>query len=305
MPKIGSQKLKCNILQFNALLTKSSKTPNERPNNVYHLLANYASVNSATPVQLNGVNDGQFTQNNNAFIFTELYLLMGVFHSGLATVYADINDPTLNAINPFQIYPINAALAPSSNPNVMDLRQAPQLIPMNEQFMARANNAAGGAAANIQLWWIQANGPGVPDWSIRPGTPQNPRTFALFTCTVALTVGVWSPLVQVNFPNPLKGGAYQINGANLVCANGTAYRWMFPKQPLYAGRKLQAGGLCDAAYGNNPLRFGSGWLGGQGRFNYFEPPQIQIIANATTGSATYTGYMDLTYLGDMGAGIVP
>jgi hypothetical protein len=156
------------------------------------------------------------------------------------------------------------------------------------------------------LWWIQAASGGQPDWTVRPGTIANPRTMAIFTATITLTVGVWSPLAAITFTNPLRGGAYQVNDTFLVCANGTAFRWQFPKQPLVAGRKLYPGGLCDAAYGNNPPeRWRNTWLGGMGRFNYFEPPQIQVIGNATTGSTTYTGYMDMTWLGDMGAGIVP
>jgi hypothetical protein len=272
---------------------------------MYHLLANYASVNSATLVQLNAVADGQFTTQNNAYIFTEPYTLSGIYASGATIAIAQINDPLLNAVNNFQIYPTNKSLTPASNPNVVDLRRAPQTIPQNEQFMAQAANSAGGAEATLMLWWISAMGGGGVDWSVKPGTAQNPNTLAIFTATIVLTVGVWSPLVAITFTNPLKGGAYQVNGTELVCANGTAYRWMFPKQPLYVGRKLQAGGLCEAAYGNVPLRFGPDWLGGQGRFNYFEPPQIQALGNATTGSTTYTGYMWLTYLGDPGVGIVP
>lgn len=273
---------------------------------MYHLLANYASINSATPVQQNAVVDGQFTAQNNAYIFTEPYDLMAVYQSGLATAYADINDATLNAINLFQVYPINAALAPASNPNVMDLHRGPVRIPMNEQFMARANNAAGGAAANLQLWWIKPSGGGGNDWPIMPGTQQNPRTIAIFTTSITLTVGVWSPLANITFTNALRGGAYQVNKCNLICANGTAFRFMFPKQPLYSGRKLQSGWLCEAAYGNIPSStFNPEWLGGMGRFNYFEPPQIQAIGNASTGATTYTGYMDITYLGDPGTGIVP
>jgi hypothetical protein len=272
---------------------------------VYHLLANYSSVNSATLVQLNSVADGQFTQQNNAFIFTEPYNLMAIYASGATIAIAQINDPLLNAINKLQIYPTNKALAPATNPNVMYLGDAPQTVPQNEQFMAQAANSAGGAEATLMLWWIAPPNGGGVDWSIKPGTAINPRTLAVFTATITLTVGVWSPLVAITFTNPLKGGAYQINSTKLICANGTAFRYMFPKQPLYVGRKLQAGALCEAAYGNVPWDKGTNWLGGQGRFNYFEPPQIQAIGNASTGSTTYTGYMDLTYLGDPGVGMVP
>jgi hypothetical protein len=272
---------------------------------MYHLLANFASVNSATVVQLNGVADGQFTQQNNAFIFTEPYNLMAAYASGATIAIAQINDPLLNSVNNFQIYPANKNLTPVTNPNVMDLRKAPQTIPMNEQFMAQAANSAGGAEATIMLWWIAPPNGGGVDWSVKPGTAQNPRTLAVFTATIVLTVGVWSPLVAITFTNPLKGGAYQINSTMLIAASGAAYRWMFPKQPLYVGRKLQAGNLCEAAYGNVTMKFGPDWMGGQGRFNYFEPPQIQAIGNATVGSTTYTGYMDLTYLGDPGIGLVP
>jgi hypothetical protein len=272
---------------------------------VFHILANYAAVNSATLVQLNACADiAGYTAQNSAFVLVENYSLVGVFASGANMVQAQINDAYLNAINPFQIYPVNLALAPASNPNFLDLRQAPQAIPLNEQFMAQSRNAAGGAEAHLMLWWIRAD-PSPVNWQVVPGTVQNPRTFAIATATIVLTVGVWSPVVPITFTSALRGGAYQINNAWMVAANATAFRFLFPKQPFYNGRKMQAGGLCDAAYGNIPLRNGMNMFGPMGRFNYFEQPQVQAIGNATTGSTTYTMYLDLTWLGDAGPGVVP
>lgn len=268
---------------------------------MHHLLANYSSVNSSTPVQLNAVTDPGFTTNNNAFVLTESYNLVGAYASGAAIAAAQINSATINAINTLQIYPVNVHLAPASNPNVMDLRAAPQPLPMNEQIQAQSNNAAGGAEAELMLWWIKPAGAGAPDWQVMPGSVQNPRTLALFTTTITLTVGVWSPLATITFTNTLKGGIYQVNGAWLVVPNGTAFRFNFPIMPLYMGRKLFPGGLCEAAYGNNPMRFQPWWLGAWGRFNYFEPPQCQALGNATTSSTTYTGYMDITYMGPSGS----
>ena len=271
---------------------------------MFHILANYASLASATLTQLNAVSDiAGYTAQNNAFVLVEDYDLVGIFASGNTAVAAQINDAYLNAINPFQIYPINAALAVATNPNFVDMRKAPQRIPVNEQFMAQMANG-GSANASLMLWWIRASQSPV-NWQTMPGTITNPRTFAIFTATIVLTVGVWSPVVAITFTSALRGGAYQINNAWLVCSTGTAFRWLFPKQPFYNGRKMMSGNLCEATYGNIPLKYGDQLFGPHGRFNYFEQPQIQAIGNATTGSTTYTGYADLTWLGDSGPGQIP
>ncbi len=239
------------------------------------------------------------------WIFTEPYTLQAIAGAGATITQMQLFNATLNAVNIPQIYPINEAIVPLTNPNVMDLRQAPIPLPMNEELAVQISGGAGGAEPDYGLIWIKPSGPGAMDYTPITPTLANPRVFAAVTATIVLTAGSWSPFVNITFTNPLKGGAYQMNGAYWVVLHGLAYRTNFVKAPLYQGRKLFPGGLTEAAYGNVPLRFGTNWLGPQGRFNNFELPQVSVLGSTTTGSTTYSGILDLTYLGTVGVDAMP
>lgn len=250
--------------------------------------------------------DSNFSIRNNHFIFTEQYELKAATAFGATLTAAQIFDPTLNAINIPQIYPVNAAgIIPPTNPNVMDLRDAPIALPQNEEIQINLAGGAGGAEPDYGLIWIRASGGGAPDYPIMPPSLTMPRVRAIFTATIVLTAGVWSPFVGITFTNPLKGGAYQVNSCMIVCAHSIAFKINFVKAPLYQGRKMYPGSLVENAYGNIPVRSNPGWMGGYGRFNNFELPQISVLGSTTEGSATYTGYMDLTYLGNTNADAMP
>lgn len=280
-----------------------------QPPNLYTPLAYYiAANNQAAGVVADGVAvvDPNYTVRNNHFIFTEDYDLVAAFAAGVTLTAAQIDSPMIDAFNPMQVYPTNAAaLTVAANPNVMDMRSNPIKIPLNEEIAFKLAGGAGGAEADFGLFWIRASGAGAQEYAIPTPTKDMPRFLAVFTCTLTITIGLWSNLAAITFTNSLRGGAYQCNGAWLVCAKALAYRINFVKSPLYQGRKMYPGNLCDTIYGNQILRFGGTWLNGLGRFNNFELPQIQVFGSITTGSATYTGYMDLSYLGTAGPDAQP
>lgn len=276
---------------------------------MYAPLAYYiAANNQAAGVVADGVAvvDGNYSVRNNHYIFTEDYDLVGAFAAGATLTAAQIDSPTIDAWNPLQVYPTNAsALTVAANPNLMDLRASPIKLPLNEEIKFQLAGGAGGAEADFGIYWIRASGPGGNDFPIQPASLQYPRFIAIFTVTQVITIGVWSSFGAITFTNPLRGGAYQCNAAWLVNAKALAYRINFVKSPLYMGRKMYPGNLCDTTYGNQVMRFGGNWLGGLGRFNNFELPQLSCFGSITTGSASYTGYMDLTYLGNTGPDSMP
>jgi len=257
-----------------------------------------------TPAIVTGL--GEFSPRNGHWIFTEQYDLVAAFVAGLTVTAAQIFDATYNATNIPQIYPVNLAITPLTNPNVLDLRDQPWPIPMNEEWQFQISGGAGGAEDDYALIWIVPSG--TQPWNVSPPAPTigSPRVFSLFTLTQATTTNIWSTTTTIAITNTLKGGVYQINGLWLVCAHALAWRMTFPRHPLYQGRKLSPVGLVENAYGNVPLRYGRDWLGMVGMFNYFELPQMSILASTTEASATYTGYLDMTYLGNnFPAGTVP
>lgn len=223
-----------------------------------------AAVNQAAGVvtQLNFVADGLFIPQNNSPVFSEDYQIVAATAAGASLTAAQIDAPTIDAFNPFQVYPINNALKNAANPNVMDLRRMPIPVPLNEQITFKAAGGAGGAEPDLGVIWLRASGGGATDYPIPPASLANPRFMAIFTVTLVLTAGVWSAQAAVTFTSPLRGGIYQVNGLWLVCANGLIYQINFPRMPMYQGRKIYPGNLCDQIYGNQIMRFGGDWLGG-------------------------------------------
>lgn len=250
-------------------------------------------------------NETSFSARNGHWIFTEQYDLFAIFAAGATLTAVQIFDSTYNAINIPQIYPVNLAITPLANPNLLDLRAQPWPIPQNEEFAMQISGGAGGAEPDYALLWVTPSGTAPWMTAPPPNTLGAPRIYANVTATVALTATAWSPFVTINFVNPLKGGAYQVNGAWWIVAHALAYRHNFVKAPLYQGRKLFPGSLVENAYGNVPLKHGDAWAGAHGRFNNFELPQVCFLGTTTEASATYNGVLDLTYLGTTGADAMP
>jgi hypothetical protein len=267
-----------------------------------------AANNSAVPDDIPAIPTGlgDFSPRNGHWIFTEQYDLVAAFIAGATITQAQIFDATYNAVNIPQLYPVNEAITPLDNPNVIDLRDQPWPIPMNEEWQLQIAGGAGGAEPDYGLIWVTPSG--TQPWMTAPppSSPGAPRVFALFTLTTALFAGAWSPNATIVIPNILKGGAYQINGLWLVAAHSLAWRMTFPVSTYYGARKLSPGGLVENAYGNVPLRQGRNWLGKVGSFNYFELPQMSLLGSTAENSATYSGILDMTFLGNNFApGVVP
>lgn len=277
---------------------------------MYQILAYFLSNNATLLTDIPAIIDPNFssrggTNGSAHWIFTEPYQLVGMAAAGATITAAQLFDPTFNAVNIPQLYPPMLAIVPPTNPQIMDFRNTPIDLPMNEEIAMQISGGAGGAEPDYGLLWIKPKGDQNGKQSIMPSTLQNPRLLCNVTVTVALTAGVWSADAAITFVNPLRGGAYQVNGLNIVCLHGLAFRINFVKAPMYQGRKLLPGNLVETTYGNVPLRQGADWLGPMGRFNNFELPKLSILGSTTTGSATYTGYLDVTYLGNVGPDTMP
>jgi hypothetical protein len=266
---------------------------------MYQILA-FGANNAALASLANtpALGDENFTIQNSNFIFYEQYSMVGVYASGVSLTAAQFNDSTWNSLNTRQIYPVNLSLTPPTNPQIQDLRMNPVDIPMNEQIQVQlSNNLATGNEYEFVLIWMIPKG-AIPPQPAPPAPYANTgRILAEFTWTSALTAGAWSSDSVVTVPNLIKGGTYMVVGLRIVMAHAVAYRINFPRAPLNGNRKLSPGGLVENAYGNVPMKEGSMWLGPMGIFDTTEYFQLAALGTATTGSATYTGYLDLVYLG--------
>jgi len=265
----------------------------------FHML-NYGLTDAAggPDEDMIAAQDDVFTRRGGAggvdhYIFTDPINLIQAYHMNTAAVRARFNIPSWNHYGRQQIYPPNTSVTVPTNPQVHDLRDNPKAFPQNEEVAVEAvNSGAGGVRANVFLWVA------TPDWS-KALTPGLYRQTVRFTAAAAGTANIWGVVAPIVFTDALVGGTYAVNGVEIFDAGTLAFRLLFPRGPQISGRNMRPGCLSKEAIGNIGLRnevMELSRYGEWGKFGTFEPPQIQILANATAASVQ-EGRMDLTYLG--------
>jgi hypothetical protein len=265
---------------------------------MYQILAYGAdNTNAAVLADTPALNDQNFVPVNKHWFFQESYKLMAKAVFGASVTAAQLFDSTWNSINVPQIYPVNVSATVPSNPQIVDLRKFPISIPQNEEIALQLSNNAVAPEWEFGLIFIAP----MPDDLRLPAPPQPignmGRVQALATVTTTLTQGAWSADATMTMTNIMHGGTYCIAGAQVICAQGIAYRMNFPRQPLYMGRKLTPGNICVASYANIVQKEGCEWLGPMGYFDTVQYPYIAILGATTVGSTTYTVILDLIYMG--------
>lgn len=260
---------------------------------MFHLLAYEEDLASlATDSDLDAAVDGEFSQRNSHYIFTEQYnMLMACYLAPNAT-RARFNLPSINGIGRHQIWPLNRSATVPSRPGIQDLRSYPLPLTINEELGIEGTNDDGvDADQAIALLWVAP-----PTW-----TPQLPR--GLQRLTIAATVaptGVavsWSAEAAITFLDNLRGGWYTIVGASVFDAGSYAYRFIFRNSATVNGRKLRPGVLAQEAIGNFPNEPFVGGMGVFGHFHSFEPPTVQCF-NLAAGATAGVLRLDVVYHGE-------
>lgn len=259
---------------------------------MFHLLAyEEALAAGAASADLDAVPDSEFSQRNSHYIFSEQYNALAMYYAAASATAARLNMPTINAIGRHQLWPVLRSATVPSDPRLQDLRNWPFALPLNEELAVEgSNNLACGTENSTCLLWIAP-----PTWT--RNLPRGlMRVNVGFTAAVAGVAQSWSALGNITFNENLRGGNYAVVGCEIFDAGTLAFRLIFPKAYMYQGRKLRPGALCTEAIGNLPALEIGDTFGEWGRFNTFEPPQLEIYANAT-GASAQVGRMDLIYLG--------
>ncbi len=262
---------------------------------MFHLLAYNAALGvNAADTALAGVADPIFSRRgtNNNFIFTQRYRILGAFYHAASATRARLNSPTLNAIGRMQVWPVERSATIPDDPGWLDVRPYPVDIPQNEEVGVEGSNDLGAATEQSQMFlWVA---PPSHDLNLPRGQQ---RLIVRATGAVAGVAQSWSGLGNIVFAENLRGGWYTLLGAQCFDAGTLALRFIFPAAQFGAGSNLRPGILCQEAIGNKPLPANMGGFGAMGRFHSFEPPQIEIFANATAASAQEIR-LDLVYHGD-------
>jgi hypothetical protein len=259
---------------------------------VYNIAA--AGVNAVNS-DLLAATDTEITQRNSHYTFTERYRMLAAAAVGVSVTRGRFQAPRWNAIGEFAIFNANRALTPPTNPQWDLYSVAKPEIPQMEEFQVQLSNNLG-AGTEQESVVIQA---APDDWNA------NLDLGDLVLCvraTAAVTniLNTWSGPTAITLIQSLRGGVYAVLGAVVQGANGVAYRWIFPRNKMYHGRRLRPGGLVQTAIGDvinqqvDPYIFGWGIAGG---FHTFELPQIEVFGTAA-GATTYQVFLWIAHIGD-------
>lgn len=259
----------------------------------FHLLAySQATGGAVVDSDMTAATDGEFSQRNNHYIFTEPYRLLAAGVFGASVTRVNIQIPTLNAVGRFNIWPINLSATIPGHPVLAWYTAAMPDLPQNEELTVK-NTSTALETDNVFLWVA------TRDWSanLPPGKLIIP---VRFTAAPTIVAAAWSAQAAITFEQSLRGGTYAIVGGTLQGANILAWRINFPKYKLYGGRKLRPGFLANNAIGDKPehrSEINPYHLGEWGRFFTFEQPSIEVFGTAAATPAC-EGRLWLVFLGE-------
>jgi len=254
-----------------------------------------AAAAGATNVDLTAATDTEITVRNGHYIFTEPYKMLAVAPVGASITRGRFQVPKWNSIGEFTLFNANRALTPPSNPQWDLYMVAPPMIPQNEEFQVQLSNNLG--AATEQESVVLQIAPDDFSQNIDRG-----EMVIQIRATAAVTniLNAWSGATSITLSQSLRGGVYAIVGTVVQGANAVAYRWIFPRNKLYHGRRLRPGGLVQTAIGDIINNQADPWAmawGVKGAFHTFELPSIETFGTAA-GATTYQVFMWLVRIGE-------
>lgn len=212
--------------------------------------------------------------------------LMWAYACGLTLTRVRINTPKFRPFARPLIRPIEGAANPSSRPQLSENWRNPIGFNAVEGIQLLRSNTTGVAEQDFGILTVgdgNRNVPQMDEYAMR------------FTTTFTPTALVWSISGAISLDDPLTAGQYAITGFELAAAGGVSARLVFPGpqqgNPLPQARP---GILCPTSLVSQCTRyFRHGYLGEFGRFESFQPPQIEVLFTAAT--ANPEAYIDVVF----------
>jgi hypothetical protein len=199
--------------------------------------------------------------------------VMVMINSAAATLRAQLTSPSLKAVVPLDISPINNGLVWGSLPRVMNMADAPLPMVVAEPMDLMIQN--GGAVMNR----------GFVTFMDGPWKPITGKSYSLrFTTSITLVTASWVN-GALTFGTALPAGNYQVVGMRMWSANGVYARLFFKGSFFRPGAPM-----LNAEDNNEWPFFRSGNSGVWDQFNNVTPPSLDIMG--ITDSAQ-VGYLDV------------
>lgn len=264
---------------------------------MYHTLVYNlsAAAAGATNSDMTAATDTEMSVRNSHYIFTERYRMLAAALVGVSVIRGRIQVPKWNSVGEFVLFNANRALQPPSNPQWDDYRSIAPEIPTNEEFQVQASNNLA-MMTEVENCVVQ-----IADDSWTQNIDRGEQTMMIRATSAITTVAnVWTGAQAITLSQSLRGGVYAIVGTAVQGTNAVAYRWIFPRNKLYHGRRLRPGGLMQTAIGDNLSNNTPPWLmpwGVQGYFHTFELPSIELFGTAAA-TVTYQIFFMIVRLGE-------
>jgi hypothetical protein len=247
---------------------------------MHHTFAYQLLIGAVANTDVPAVPDDIAEIISSHFRFSEQVNLIAGWVGSPTLSRARINSPHIRQVAPAYVRPVAQATKPGSLPNIPYWHLRDLGLPPREEIRLEATASPGTteqlAAAFCAATMIES----APD-----GDP-----IALYVSSTTTAVALaWSTLT-LTWQDALQDGLYAVVGAEMMSANGIAFRMIFDKQ-FY-----RPGGFSINTLGqqSHPPQVFGGW-GIWGRFRPTRLPAIQVFAGAA--DAAHEGYVHVLRIG--------
>jgi len=232
-----------------------------------------------------GVADQHVRVDGDIIYMSEYNQIIGVYAGGSTLITgARLESPSLRRLANYEIAPVDAQIEPTGNDIITLHPESPLPLEQNEGLEAIVRVSADASADLAFVAVLLATGP------ILPTTGEIFHVRA--TATVASAANqVWENS-EITLDNPLPVGRYALVGADVVMADGMAFRFV----PI--GEPFRPGGICITAHGvkSHDLQRNGG-LGVWCEFDQLTPPSIEIVGSETLVATAVVMILDLIKIG--------
>lgn len=236
---------------------------------VFHISANFVALANTANTEVPALQDQVLPIRSGRHTpYEDMY---GIFFyaSGVTLLRSRINTPQVRKVTPSFIVPVQAALLPVTNPNVMDTLGNPFLFRKDEGILYESTDSAAGPNNHYVIAGLMNQATPRPS-----GTVYTIRG----SSTTAAVASVWTPLSMV-WDADLTEGIYAVIGGEYIAANAIAFSLAFENQ-VY-----RPGGLGMASANLRPVKeqLDGSW-GEWGRFRSLNPPIVNVLNDGTDAS---------------------
>lgn len=218
---------------------------------------------------------------NGNFLYPQvLTSLIGTYALGSTILRAQLQSPSLIAIQPYDILPVDANTDPAS-PLPIHLHPTSPIKLVTDEPVQALITSSGNNAETVAMW--------LSDGPITPVTGAIIK--ARVTATSSATGYSWQN-AALTFTNALAEGTYQLVGARFEGANLIAARFVFPGATV----NVRPGIICTGTASKLEINeFRNGYLGVWGTFTNRVPPTVDFMSDGSSNSVV--GVLDLIKTG--------